>query len=144
MSPPPYFLHKPMSAYMLDSDKIVASSVDISAEEDSSSDCKVVCMDGSCRDSQEKCPAIIGCPSLAFFNIQHKCTNGLCAASPERCNYLFGNRIKTDDSCSEFTDSEGNSFPQKKCEDGVCRPKCLDFYGCSLDLPFRCPDGTCA
>jgi len=33
---------------------------------------------------------------------------------------------------------------QRKCEDGVCRPRCLAFYGCSLELPYRCPDGVCA
>lgn len=51
--------------------------------------CKVVCLDGSCRDKQQNCPPIFGCSSSASLRKQYRCpSSGICSENAESCYRL--------------------------------------------------------
>ena len=89
-----------------------------------------VCLDGTCRESEDQCPIYSGCVSnVAPF----KCYDGGCATDRESCS------DKNDKSL--FYCPEGDQL----CEDGICRKNCnlVEFYGCPNDHPLLCSNGRC-
>lgn len=47
--------------------------------------CKVVCLDGSCRDKQQHCPPIFGCSSSTSLRKQLRCGSGICSENEASC-----------------------------------------------------------
>lgn len=99
--------------------------------------CSVVCQDGSCRDKQANCPPIWSCPSSASLDKQHRCESGICSQNMDACSHFtFPSASPTVKPCTG---------DHKRCEDGICRLVCLEFFGCPLlTKPLKCQDGTCA
>ena len=96
--------------------------------------CSVVCQDGSCRDKQANCPPIWSCPSSASLDKQHRCHQGICSQNGDTCS--ASPAVKP---CMAV-----NGIRLNRCEDGICRQKCLEFFGCPVSMPLKCQDGTCA
>jgi hypothetical protein len=101
--------------------------------------CSVVCQDGSCRDKQANCPPIWSCPSSASLDKQHRCKQGICSQNSDTCS--ASPAVKP---CTAYKDNAGYFTSHDRCEDGICRRKCLEFFGCPLSTPLKCQDGTCA
>lgn len=106
--------------------------------------CSVVCQDGSCRDKQANCPPIWSCPSSASLGKQHRCDQGICSQNSDACSLLLLHTTLASPAVKQCTTG-------RRCEDGICRLTCLEFFGCPITntpnheaLPFKCQDGTCA
>lgn len=72
-----------------------------------------------CGMAPEDCDIVPSCPYPAPF----RCWNGGCYASPTGCPVAVA--------CTDKSTT--------RCEDGLCRKKCLDYNGCPLSKPFMCP-----
>ncbi|KAL0212384.1 hypothetical protein RCL1_006010 [Eukaryota sp. TZLM3-RCL] len=84
----------------------------------------VLCSDGSCQSSVDRCLATQPCP----FDRSKRCADGKCVAVDEPC----GTRP---DDCEEG---------QSRCADGKCRETCPAANGCDLNAPVFCSNGVCA
>lgn len=89
----------------------------------------VLCSDGSCAPSEAFCPPIPACPR---HNI--RCPDGTCKVATEGQRQI--------DVCGVVPACTNPA--QSRCEDGICRTKCLPYNGCGLRLPYMCQNRECA
>jgi len=83
------------------------------------------CHDGSCANNPYNCIVVANsCDPLKF---PHRCTNGDCVESSDKCPKSYGN-------CP---------LGQTLCLDGTCQITCLPINGCPIDRPYQCPNGAC-
>ena len=110
---------------------------------------QIVCSDGSCVPTIADCPIVPACPiNTAVFGgkpfrfqkkpnlaithpikIQNRCPGGQCVALASQCPTVAP--------CTNVGD--------QLCLDGVCRPECPRYDGCSSDFnPYLCSNYICA
>lgn len=96
-----------------------------------------ICIDGSCRSSQDDCPLYQGCQDLAK---PYKCKNGSCQVDQKACLKIEKGETTTSRMLEDKTQCIGN---QNLCEDGICRKTCPQYNGCTNEAPLLCSNGIC-